>query len=233
MIDKTQLRDYFLGKLPQAERERLELRAFEEDSFEDLMQEAEYDLLDQWARGGLSKGEKSIVERRFSAEKLSLALALANRQKKPRWLSQPALLWAGIAAGLAVLLGLSAVWHFAGADRRSQPITQVQPVEIAELLLQIPVSRGNIPPAFRIPARAQQIRISAAVDPGYETYEVSVEARSRGLLSQNQAPVANGLVQVVLPSEILSDGVYEISVHGLRGAQPTLLAAYSCSIQRY
>ena len=70
------LREYLLGRLTESERHEIENGAFEDDAFEDRLREAEYDLLDDWARGEVSEADRAAIERRFSAEKLAVARSL-------------------------------------------------------------------------------------------------------------------------------------------------------------
>ena len=236
-MDQAKLREYLLGRLSESERERVESLAFEDDGFEDRLCEAEYDLLDDWARGALPAEAGKIVERRFAGGKLAAARMLAR--KLPRGghgaerMPPGVWRWIGIAAALGLAAGLLPFLYLLKKAEGPAPVAGGgAKVLVAELALHVPVTRGSGVPVIGIPAGADLVRISVDAEAGYGMYEVRIEARARGLVFLQAAPGREGVVRVTAPAWILSDGAYEVSVSGQRNGETTLLAAYACRIQR-
>lgn len=63
--DKEQADKYLLGDLTEAEREAVEERFFADEDFSRLIDEAEDDLVDEFARGELSERETRLFSRNF------------------------------------------------------------------------------------------------------------------------------------------------------------------------
>ena len=68
---RSLLLGYLLDELPPGERERVEERMLQERAFSDQLQEAEYDLADDYHAGRLSRSERIRVEKAFSRERLA------------------------------------------------------------------------------------------------------------------------------------------------------------------
>lgn len=64
-LDAETAARYLLGELPEAERDRLELRLIEDGAASDLVAAAEDDLLDAWAAGELPRKRRLAFERRL------------------------------------------------------------------------------------------------------------------------------------------------------------------------
>src|SRR5437879_6594009 len=89
---------YLLGELPEAEQIKLEEEFFADEEKYQLLQAAQNDLLDAYARGRLTPAERERFERSFLAspwqrERVDLANALTSyvdraQLEKPRALSQ-------------------------------------------------------------------------------------------------------------------------------------------------
>ena len=236
-MDQAKLREYLLGKLSESEREQVASLAFEDDEFEDRLCEAEYDLLDDWARGALPPETRKTVERRFTGEKLAAARILARRLPPrghgPERMPPGGWRWIGIAAALGLAAGLLPWLYTLRKAEAPAPVAAVGTrAVVAEMALQVPVSRGSGVPVIGIPAGADLVRISVEAEPGYELYEVRIEARLRGLVFVQAAPGREGGVRVTVPAWILSDGTYEVTVSGQGNGETTLLAAYACRIER-
>jgi hypothetical protein len=74
---------YLLGNLPEEEQVEIEDRAFQDKQYLQNLQDVENDLIDEYARGGLSDSERRQFEVRFLASeerrrKVKFALALAS-----------------------------------------------------------------------------------------------------------------------------------------------------------
>lgn len=87
MNDSSDLRQlllaYKLGELPSAERSELEERMFNDEAFSDRLEEAEYDLIDDYRAHRLSTAERPRVEKAFSREQLMCALPPATSPLQP------------------------------------------------------------------------------------------------------------------------------------------------------
>jgi hypothetical protein len=87
MNDSPDLRQlllaYKLGELPSAERSALEERMFNDEAFSDRLEEAEYDLIDDYRAHRLSTAERPRVEKAFSREQLMCALPPATSPLQP------------------------------------------------------------------------------------------------------------------------------------------------------
>lgn len=83
---------YRLGDLSKAERDPIEDRMLGDSEFSDRMQEAEYDLLDDYRAGRLSRAVRLQVERAFNHDELGqlLTFALRGTGKHATALSRPA-----------------------------------------------------------------------------------------------------------------------------------------------
>ena len=86
--DTAALRLLLLHRLREAEAQQLEERLMLDEQLGDLLREAEHDLLDDYASGGLLPEERMAVERYLLAtpedrERLKVARALAHLQGRP------------------------------------------------------------------------------------------------------------------------------------------------------
>jgi len=70
---------YRLGELPPAERDTMEGRILTDNEFSNRMQEAEYDLLDDYRAGRLNSAVRLQVERAFFRDELRQPLPFASR----------------------------------------------------------------------------------------------------------------------------------------------------------
>jgi len=113
--EKSELKDYLLGKLREEDEERVELRLLSDavyiEEFDILVDE----LTDRYVAGEVEGAEREQMERHFFAsparrEKLRIAAALKERQQTNRksWLSSPEL---RIAASILIVVGLAfGIW---------------------------------------------------------------------------------------------------------------------------
>ncbi len=80
------LLDYKLGRMKQKHRDRFDERIFKDPEFSETLEEAEFDLLDDYRSGRLSAAMKKRVERAFSPSELAglpLNPAQSSRQAVP------------------------------------------------------------------------------------------------------------------------------------------------------
>ncbi len=228
-MDTTRLRAYLLGRLPEAERLEIESRVFEDDDFDSRMQEAQTDLLDDWARGRLSSADAEAVQRRFAPQERSLAMLLARRAQPiaapPK---RSVRVWLAVAALLCVAIATAHLMRRPAEPAREQPVAQVPPEPNLQILaLNKPSTRGASVPLFRLSPRAATIRITAPATGGLARYELALES-SAAPIRQAVVP-SSGIISLDLPAARVPVGNCDLLVFGPDGV---LLAAYSFRIER-
>lgn len=113
--EKTELKDYLLGRLREEDEERVEIRLLSDPVYTEEFDFVENELTDQYVAGEVQGAEREQMERHFFAsptrrEKLRIAAALKERQQtsRKRWLPSREL---RIAASILIIVGLtSGVW---------------------------------------------------------------------------------------------------------------------------
>lgn len=148
---------YLLGELPESEVERLDEQSFTDDDFFRRLQTVENDLIDAYARGEMSPGEREQFERGFLTtpkrrERVAFAEALAAFRFEPpaddpavaaqpeqtsAWqafinlfrVSRPALQFS--LAALSVVLLLGATWLIVETARLRTRLSQIQQEQAA------------------------------------------------------------------------------------------------------
>lgn len=147
--DDRQVAAYFLGELPPEEQARLEEACFNDEQFAEFVFAVESELIDQYARGGLTATERQHFEQNYLINDQRLArvefAVHLRRQFKPTPAPQPQstnrrwwqklfasdgshhLQWA--VTGLALLLfgGLTVRWLFIKPTSDPNIIVQVTP----------------------------------------------------------------------------------------------------------
>ena len=139
-LDDAALRRYLLGLLPEAEAEPLEDAYFARPEVLETLRGVEDDLLDDYAAGRLSPGEKGAFEGRYLASPrlrdrvvAARALRLASADRLPARMAivraKPWVARLAIAAG--VLLAVGALWRWPPRPREvtsaSHPMTSLAP----------------------------------------------------------------------------------------------------------
>jgi tetratricopeptide (TPR) repeat protein len=113
--EKTEIKDYLLGKLREEDEERVEIRLLSDPVYTEEFDVVVDELTDQYVAGDVQGAERERMERHFFAaparrEKLRIAAALKERQQtnRKRWLSSPEL---RIAASVLIIAGLAfGIW---------------------------------------------------------------------------------------------------------------------------
>lgn len=115
---------YLLNELPAEERHSVEERMLTDQDFSDELQEAEFDLIDDFHAGALSPAERHRVEKALPADRLALPLGTAARDRSTA--HQPARRLRIMIAAAAVAVLLVLIWPFARLlpwSHRSRPAT--------------------------------------------------------------------------------------------------------------
>ncbi|MBL8174507.1 MAG: hypothetical protein JNK48_07555 [Bryobacterales bacterium] len=220
------LRQYLLGKLPPTDREALETRAFSDEEFDSLLQEAETDLLDDWARKRLPVEEARIVEARFSLEKRLIAQRMAGPAR--RSVRAPMLWWIAAAVALAV----ATVSYVALRPQQAIQPQLPRPVDVASIDLRTPATRGIQAAVYRIPASAARLRFNAPILPGSSDFQLRIESAERGLVAEGPLAESQGKLMREENANLLPDGDYDVLISGRNLGPPELLATYPIRIER-
>jgi hypothetical protein len=112
--DDHLMREYLLGYLSDEKRADLESRYFEDDEMYDRLLDAQFDLIDAYAAGGLTPDERRRVEGRLLAgpgglRQLLLARAIQRRariERPPLAAGWPGTSWAGRQMAAIAILSL-------------------------------------------------------------------------------------------------------------------------------
>lgn len=225
----THLRAYLLGRLSEAERQEIESRIFEDDDFDSRMQEAETDLLDDWASGRLSPSDAEAVRRRFPQQERSLATLLARRAQPVAPEPKRAVrVWLAVAALLCIAIATSYLLRRPVQTPRPEPLVQV-PIEtnLQILALHTPSTRGASVPLFRLSPQAATVRITAPATGGLARYELVLESAAAPFRAQ--AFPSQGILSLDLPASRFPAGNCDLLVYGPDGV---LLAVYAFRVER-
>ncbi len=185
MKDPKKLRelllDYKLGHMKQQLRERFDERVFNEPEFSALLEEAEFDLLDDYHAGRLSVAERERVEQAFSSAERDRAIpipaqrfaqAAAAPRRKGMFLPAFALsLSAFVIAGIFFITHHAAVRSSIGSAEGSAPSGRMAALppsvdprsEVASLLLTAEVVRGDSAMQLRLTPKIRTVRIQWVV----------------------------------------------------------------------
>jgi anti-sigma-K factor RskA len=125
------LLDYKLGLLSEDERERTDERIFEESEFSALLEEVEYDLLDDYRSGRLTAADRVRVERAFSpAERAGMTIR-APKPVEPRHRGLLLLPFLALPLAAAVIVAMVLIPGRRSGSPPSSGIAQ-QPAETAK-----------------------------------------------------------------------------------------------------
>lgn len=202
-IDRTPIRAWLLGRLPEAEAERLEGEIVASEETFETTRAVESELFDELARGRLTPSEKEAFLRRYptpdARRRLAFASALAQRAESnlvrtarfrwTPWLAAAAVLVVAVAA---VLMRPAAVApdpqaRIAEAPPAEEPLAPAEPIpppapirRTIEATLVLGAMRGDRDsvPAIDMPPDAGSLRLRIEMHPEdvYEAYAVEISA---------------------------------------------------------
>lgn len=236
------IRRYLLGQLSDPEREQLEQRLFEDAAFDAAVQDAELDLLDDYARGRLSESEKKHVEELLATPDQQLKLRVAQAMAAwPVRRREPGSWPLRVAASVAVVAALSALWlGWNHSQLRSELQAQksLSPAGAgvqASLSLVAPATRSSHSrPQFSISPTAQVLKIEAPAEPDATEVWVAIESSGRGRVFQ-AGPIrrtGGGVLVVWVPAAVVADGEHELLLLGGQPDAGELIAAYPFAVSR-
>lgn len=223
----TTLRDYLLGRLPEEERERIESSALEDEELFLALRAAESDLFDEFARGELDDAERASFVSKFGADRkrIAFAHALAGRNVVPFRARRR---WIPAAAAAALVIGAVSLWfrETPPAPPAARVVAQapkvVQPV-VATVTLVLGTSRSSSETRdVTIPAAASSVEFRMQLHPEdrYERYRVELTTALgdpvwRGENLHSVMEKGELILPFAVPaSSIVSDGSFELAVHG-------------------
>jgi hypothetical protein len=258
-VNHAEMRAYLLGTLADDRRSAVEERIFDDETTYDALVEAQYDLLDDYARGELPPGERQQVEARLLAgvkpETLDLSRMLAtrgavgDRSAAPRPTTAGGTYWPRLLAAAATLAVATTAWlavdnerlrtRLAVSREASTPPapTATQPPAAPpapRLTLSARTTRGDgTVPVATLPPDATLVEMVLPVDELHPDYQVALEGPGGRLWFQRLATRSpDGAIHVWIPMAVLRGGVYEVLVFAGQGETPPLVAAFSTRIQR-
>lgn len=228
------IRTYLLGGLTPEERQQIDDRTFTDDAFESEVEEAEADLLDDWARGKLAPADAARVRNRYPEHRRRTASLLARHVGAPArpaarmrryWWIAAAILVVGLAP---LILRLRPSQP---ALQHPHPAVAPQPKPIV-LALTIPTTRGSTPPVFTLAGPDAEIKLTAPAVPGYREFELRLESGDRGIVFTREVTSEGGELAAVCSAAALPDGNYDLVISGRKGGAMELASVYSFRIRR-
>jgi hypothetical protein len=184
MVNRDSTKDemiaYLLHEMPEGERAAFAERWFTEPDLYENLQMMEAELLDDWARGKVSRAQRRKIEQyllgsEYQKQKIVFAAALASAFPPPRVSRVP---WLGVVAALlAVSVGVS-VWlglqnrrlqtEVAQLERVQQPVAGVVSTDgIYSIGLPSDTLRGaSTENAVRLPKGVGLVRMELELPPG-------------------------------------------------------------------
>jgi len=249
------MRAYLLGQASEADAERIEVRALEDEDFFMEVRSAEDDLFDDYARGLLSAAEREQFLARYghahdrlpTAEALAARVARANASAP----SPPVFRTWMLAAAAALVAGVGAVLWMRAPSTVSTTMTSVAPSQLSSSLAPAPApvvlaltlgasrAAASVPEAT-LSGSAPALALRVRIDPADTFADYSMEIRSTtGALvwSREHLAAANEhgdrILAGEIPSASLPAGTYEVAVRGITsGAPPETLGFATMSIRR-
>lgn len=223
--------EYLLGGLAESERSAIHSRLFEDDTYFALLLDVENDLMDAYAAGTLSRGDRIRVEKHLLStsdqqQKLAVAMALQRRRSAvPRWIP---------AAAVALLLIATSLLLRDRWPSSARP--PAAPQQVAALVLRPGELRGESRrPILTLPQSTGVVEVRLILDGPSGQGPISATVRSpRGQILWQQpnlkVETRNTVPQLAvwLPSNLLASGVHEIEIQS--GGEP--IAFYTFQVTR-
>lgn len=251
MFKDADLRAYLLGQSIEADAERIEIQALDDEDCFTTLGSVEDDLFDDHARGMLADDELQRFLARYGGERgrLQVARALVARGARPRAGFPPdAFKYWMVAAAAACLAGIAASVGVRSRPARPQtpaavavpPVTPAAPVPVA-LLLTLGTSRSAAPPPeVRLPVSASVLQLHVRLDPADTFDSYAMELRSdhdvvvwRGDAIQASSAGGDLTVAVDIPAASLQESSYELTVRGSSaGSRPEVLGFAAVRVRR-
>lgn len=233
---------YLLHQMPDADREAFAERWFSEPELYERLQMVEAELLDDCARGKVSRSQRRRIERYLlgsesQRRKFTFAAALQAALPSPKTLRMP---WGAIvAAALVASLGISLWLGLLNRTLRTE-IAQLQhaPQPVSENIYTIGLPRdtlrgGSTENTVRLPMDVRLVRVELELLPGEEknAYSATLLRDNRALWSEGPLHAeVRGRVSVItiwVPGALLGPGE-----HSLRLDAPGNPIGYDFTVTR-
>jgi hypothetical protein len=251
LLTDAELRAYLLGQSTEAQAERVETNAVEDDDFFAALGAVEDDLVDDYTRGALTDAELQPFLVRYGRDRhrLLAARALAARTAPSHGASPFRSNYWMVAAAAVVLaaVGLTfgnkskprppaapAVQADANAER-TMPIT-------ATVLLTLGTSRSAAsPPAEAVlPPSAATLHVRVRLDPAdtFAAYGMTLRSDRGAIVWQADAVRASSIAGELIvvgdvPAASLGEATYELTVSGsTAGGRPEVLGVAAMTVRR-
>jgi hypothetical protein len=224
------LRDFLLHRLGEADAHALEERLMTEDGFLEALQDAEHDLLDDYAAGQLTGEDRAAVERYLLAtpearQRLEMGRALARARSKPQARVQARArpryrrTWqlAFAAAACVAIVAFLVPSRFSTVDTNKR----------TELLLLADSSRSTSSRVIDIDTGAAEVALQVEIPSASATSTYSVELldatgrrthEAHDLRAQDVSGYS--VVQLTVPGSVFQSGPHTIVLRESQSAAP-------------
>ena len=214
---------YLLHEMPEAERTAFAERWFNEPELYERVQMAEAELLDEFARGNVSRADRRRIEQyllgsELQRRKLAFAAALQATFPRPRAVRVP---WTAIIAATLVLsLGLSGWLGLQNRTLRTEvaklETPQPQPIAAGVYTIGLPSDtlRGAAENVVRLPAGMRLLRLELELPPGSASgaYSAALLSGDRAVWSEGPLHPVGGVATIWIPSAVFGQGEHTIKL---------------------
>jgi hypothetical protein len=236
-VTDTECRAYLLGRMPEADAERLEARLLQDDDLFQAVREVEDDLFDAFARGRLTADERTQFVERFGGrtDRLAFSRALAQRVRADRSSGggpSTRFTWFPLAAAATVVLVAGTAWILrpqpasSGVPAANPPAASAavapagQPPIVVALSLATSRAAGD-PATASLPAGMSALQLRVRLNPAdkYDRYTMELRSQADRVVwrgDELRAAVESGdlIVTATVPASALEAGTYELAVRG-------------------
>jgi len=242
MDERETIFRYLLGQMSEPERQEFQDRLFSDDEFFDSVTELETDLIDAYARGELTPGERELMEQSLlvspaAQKRVEFATALAGIVSSgaspvssprparfgPRWLPIAAMVVLAAAVGALFfqnrdLRNRIETLQSEQAVGRQQTLAPSLPVVFSVLLLPGAVRGGEGVRQISIPASSQMVNLQLDLrGDQHESYRVILSTAGGNKVWElnsvvGQREAAGAVLPFWIPASLLSPGQYELTV---------------------
>lgn len=239
-----ELRAYLLGRLPEADAERLEQRLLEGEEVFQTLRSVEDDLIDDYARDRLDASERQGFEARYAGQtdRLTFAHALSKRTARSNVIPFARRQWIPLAAAAALVVATFGIMMRPpgeAPDRTPVPGPPAPPPPA--IVLTLGISRSAAAgPEVTLPAGAPALDLRVRLDPAdrYDRYFMELRSSADQVVWRGddlRASTESGELDLVaaVPASALADGTYELAVRGsIAGAAPDELGFVTLKVRR-
>jgi hypothetical protein len=230
-LNDHELRSYLLGRLPEADAQRLEERLLADQETFETLRGVEDDLIDDYARERLDEADRRSFLERYGAQRGRVGFARALHKRQPRAGVLPFTRRQWFPMALAAALAIAAIGIVRAPGRPPEPgpagpgpVAAPAPVSI---VLTLGTSRSAAAPAEVTLAKdAAAVGLRVRLDPADRFDRYAMELRSpagqvvwRGDDLRASGAAGEPELAASVPATALQEGAHELAVRGgARGA---------------